>query len=98
MIGVLGGVMSMLLMVVMGNTLATPGPALLIREPNASNPVHLILAAFNVMTLWYLGVLAVGLSKLSGAPVAKAAGWLFSLWAISSSGLILLGWAAQRLF
>src|SRR5439155_58781 len=63
MINVLGGIISMLLAVVMGNALATPGPALLISELNASNLVHLLLSALNVMTFWYIGVLAVGLVK-----------------------------------
>src|SRR6266704_2757460 len=54
MINILGGIVTMLLVIVMGNTLATAGPALLIREPAPSNPAHLMLSALNVMTFWYL--------------------------------------------
>ena len=96
MIKVLGGIIQMLLIVVMGTTLATPSPALLIRELNPSHLPHLFLSALNVMTLWYIAVLAIGLAKLSGAAVAKTSLYLFTLWALVTSGFVLLGWAAQR--
>lgn len=98
MISVLGTVISTLLAVVMSNTLATPGPALLIRDPDTSNLGHLCLATLNVMTFWYLGVLSIGLAKLSRASVAKAACWLFGIWAVVSAGMIFVGWGTQHLF
>ena len=96
MISVLGGVIWMLLAVVMGSPLATPGPVLLIGEINPSNLGHLLLSGLNLVTIWYVGVLAIGLAKLSGASVAKAAVWLYGLWVVFGSGLIVAGWASQR--
>jgi len=98
MISALGLIITTLLAVVMGNPLATPGPALLIRDLDASNPVHLMLSALNIVTFWYLSVLSIGLAKLSGASVLKAAVWLFGLWAVITIGLVLLGAAAQKMF
>jgi len=98
MISVLGVIIWTLLAVVMGNPMVTPGPVLLISEPNGSNLLHLALSVLNVMTLWYIAVLAVGLAKLSGTSFAKAALWLFSLWAVVTTSSILIGWAMQRAF
>ena len=91
MISMLGGIISVLLVVVTGNMLITPGPALLIGEFDAENKIHLGLAAVNVMTLWYISVLALGLSKLSGASWLKAVIWLVTPWAAIKAGMILLG-------
>jgi len=98
MIGLLAAIVTMLLVVVMGTTLATPGPVLLIHEPDMANPAHLILSAFNILTLWYIGVLAIGLAKLSGASVAKSAVWLFGIWAAVTVVFVFGGFAAQKLF
>ena len=96
MITILNVLISMLLVVVMGYTVATPGPILLVREPSAANPAHLALSALNVITFWYLAVLSLGLAKLSGASAVKTALWLFGLWGVCRTGLIFLTLAAQR--
>jgi hypothetical protein len=96
MINVLGGVIWMLLAVVKGSLLATAGPVLLVGEIDPSNLGHAFLSGFNVVAIWYVGVLAVGLSKLSGVSVAKAAVWLYGLWVVVTAGLIVAGWAVQR--
>ena len=98
MISVLGGIIRMLLVVVTGSMLATPGPALLIRDLNPSSLTHLLLSALNVATIWYAAVLAIGLAKLSGARLARAAGWVFALWALVTGGFTVLGWLGQRAF
>ncbi len=92
LIGALGGIVTMLLIVIMGNVAMNPGPILLVQEVDATNKTHQMLAVVNVMTLWYVGVLAVGLARLSGASFLKAALCLFSLWAFLKGGQILLGW------
>jgi Yip1 domain len=91
-ISVLGIIVSMLLVVVTGNVLITPGPALLLKDFDAANKVHQAWAAINVVTLWYMCVLAVGFSKLSGISWLKAFLWLATPWALLKAGTILLGW------
>ena len=88
MISVVGGIVTMLLIVAMGNLMATPGPALFIRELSDTNTLHQALSAINVATLWYIAVLAIGLARLSGASVAKAALWLYGLWAVLVGGML----------
>lgn len=95
MISVLNGVVTTLLVVGMGTVYVSPGPALLIREPDPTNKLHLLAAACNVITVWYIGVLAVGLGKLGGTSAWKAFAWLFGLWAIFRVGLIAMGFGAQ---
>jgi hypothetical protein len=90
MISVLGTVISMLLAVIYGNPAMTPGPILLVGHFEPGNRLHAVLAAPNVMTLWYIAVLAAGLSRLSGRRFVPAAAWLFGLWAVLTGGWIWL--------
>jgi len=96
MISVLGSIVSMLLAVIYANPAMTPSLVLFVSHFDPQNKVHLLLSALNVMTLWYIGVLALGLAKLSGASYWKAAVWLYGLWygiwALFALGLpVLLG-------
>ena len=91
MIGVLGSVVTTLLVMGMGNILLTPGPALLLSNFDAKNKLHLVLSSFNAMTVWYLGVLTMGLARLSAASCKEAALWVFVPWAIYRASLILAG-------
>ena len=91
MIGVLGGLMGMLLALITGNIYMTLSPALLLREFDAANPVHMGLTALNVLTFWYIAVLALGLARLSGVSWLKASLWLFIPYFLIRGGLIWLG-------
>ena len=90
MITVLGAIIHMLLIVIYGNMSMTASPALLLNHFDQTNKVHLILAALNVFTLWYVAILSVGLARLSGTSFFKAAALLYSLWAILTLGPIWL--------
>lgn len=95
MIGVLGGIIGMLVIVATGNMYATPGPALLIGDYDLENKIHLMLSSLNLVTLWYIGVLSVGLSKLAGKPLITAALWLYGGWAVLRAGIIFSGLGAS---
>lgn len=95
MIGVLGGIVGLLLVVAKGSMFVSCGPALLLSEFDPKNKVHLALVALNVFSLWHLGVMSVGVSKLSGVSAAKAAGWLFGVWAVIKGAIILSGISAM---
>jgi hypothetical protein len=92
MILVLAGVVQALLVVVFGNILSTPGPVLLVGEIDAKNKFHMALASINLMTLWYLGVLGLGLARLTTSSFWRAGTPLFGLWALMRTAVILLGW------
>jgi len=71
MIAILGAVITLLLSVSFGKIIA-PSLALFVSHFDSKNVLHLVLAAVNFFTLWMVGILAIGLSRLSGARVAKA--------------------------
>ena len=95
MILVLDVVVRTLLIVGMGNLYASPGLILLVKQFDPQNPMHSVLAAANVMTFWVLVVRALGLARLSGASFAKAAAWVFGVWAAYTGLFIGLGALAQ---
>jgi len=97
LIGSLGQVVRVLLALGLNNLFATPGPMVLIHEYDPRNLLHLVAATLNVMSLWYVGVLAVGLAKLSGITWRRAAVWLFLLWFTVVFVFTLVGWGAARL-
>jgi hypothetical protein len=98
MISVLEVIVKTLLIVGLGNLYAAPGLVLLVKDFDPQNPVHSLLAVVNVMTFWLLAVRAIGLARLSGASLAKAALWVFGIWAAYTGFLIGLGALAQAAF
>ena len=80
MISALGAIVSMLVAVIYANPAMTPSLVLLVSHFDPQNKVHLLLSALNVMNLWYLGVVALGLARLSRASFWKAAVWSYGLW------------------
>jgi hypothetical protein len=91
-ISVLEAVVRMLLVFGLSNPLASPSLALLIKNPDPHNPLYMLLSLTNVLTFWVLIVRAIGLAKLSGAPVLKVALWVFTAWAI----VMMLGMGAGQ--
>jgi hypothetical protein len=91
MIGVLEVIVKTLLIVGFGNLYASPGLVLLVKDFDPQNPVHTLLGAVNVMTFWLLMVRAIGLAQLSGVSLAKAAVWVFGIWAAYTGLFIGLG-------
>ena len=94
-IGVLGGIVTMLIVVIAGNLYATLGPMLLLPNFDPAQKTHLLLAAVNLMTLWEIAVLAIGLSKLTGASFLKSALWLFLPWAFFKVAIIFSGFGMR---
>lgn len=90
-VSVIGTIISMLLVVAKGDMLMTPGPVLFLEELNPANKGHQALAAVNLVTLWYIAVLGVGLSKLSGSSFIKSFLWLFVPYVIIKAALIFFG-------
>lgn len=92
MINVLGGLIAIPLAVMMGNMAMTPGPVLLVHEFNPANKLHILLSQINLVMLWYLAVLALGLARLSRVSFGKAAVCLFFIWAAFVALAVLPGW------
>ena len=91
MISVLDVIVKTLLIVGLGNLYAAPGLVLLVKEFDPQNTAHALLAIVNVMTFWLLAVRAVGLARISGVSFAKAACWVFGIWATYTGFFVGLG-------
>ena len=98
MVSVLDVIVRTLLIVGLGNLYAAPSLVLLVKEFDPQNTVHSLLAIVNVMAFWLLAVRAIGLARLSGASFAKAALWVFGIWAAYTGFLIGLGAVIQAAF
>jgi Yip1 domain len=90
MISALGTIIAMLLAVIYGNPAMKLSPVLLISNFDDHNRVHVLLSSLEVTTLWSLGVLSLGLGQVSGRGFARAAAWIYGLWAFVTVGMIWL--------
>jgi hypothetical protein len=97
MINVLGAVVKSLLILVTGNAFAAPSLALLIKDFDPQNPAHGALSVVNVMTFWFLSIVAIGLARLGNASFGKAAAWVFGIWAFYRGLFIGIGFAMQSI-
>jgi hypothetical protein len=98
MVSVLEVIVKTLLIVGLGNLYASTSLVLLVKEFDPQNTVHSLLALVNVMTFWLLAVRGIGLARLSGASFAKAAAWVFGIWAAYTGLLIGLAFIAKMAF
>jgi hypothetical protein len=98
MVLVLDALVRTLLVLVTGNLFATPSLALTVKEFDPQNTVHSLLSLVNVMVFWVLLVRSIGLSRLSGASLGKAAAWVFGIWMAYTSLLIGISAGARAVF
>ncbi len=77
---VLGIVISTLLCVILGRLTAGPSLGLLVNNFDVTNRLHLLLAAVNVVNIWHVAVLGVGMAKLCGGRMPKAFVVVFGFW------------------
>lgn len=95
MISAAGGLATMTLVLLKGDIQAGFNLGLLLQRFDPASYSHQILAMCNGFTIWYLAILSLGVSKLTGRPFGAAGIWVFGFWAIVGGGLALGGawWA-----
>jgi len=91
MIFALSVAVTTLLVVILGNLMARPALSAFIGEFDPTRKVPLLLGSVNMFYLWSTGVLALALSRLSNAPLGKAAVWMFGFWAVSRVFFVVIG-------
>ena len=91
MIFALSVAVTTLLIVILGNLMARPALSVFIGEFDPTRKAHLLLGSVNMFYLWSTGVLALALSRLSNAPLGKAAVWMFGFWAVSRVFFVVIG-------
>lgn len=80
-IGILGGIVTLLLLLAFENMYASPGAALaVLSNYSPKNSLHRLLSSLNVFSIWQMIVVGIGLSKFSGKPLGVGIGVAFALW------------------
>ena len=97
MITILGTLVALLLTVILGK-ITTPSPALFVAHFDPKNVLHVALAAVNLFALWMIGVMAVGLSRLSGARFLKVLLLTAGSWLVVQLFFILLVVLSNAIF
>jgi len=93
---ILHSLLKTLLILATGNLFVVVGPALFIPDFNSqTNPMHGLIAIFDVMTFWSLIVLSIGMAKLSGKSLTVAASWLFGVWVVIIGMMVGLGFLGR---
>jgi hypothetical protein len=91
-IGILGFVVSVLMMVGMESMYASPSAALaVLSDYNPIDRTHKLLSALNVFSIWQTAAIGIGLSMFSGKPTGTGIAVAFVLWVIWLAVAIPLG-------
>jgi uncharacterized Tic20 family protein len=93
-IGVLGGIITLLMIVGFNSLAASPSAVLaVLGNYETTNDFHKVLSALNIFSIWQAAIVGIGLSKFSGKPTGTGMAVAFGLWALWVAGSILLGLA-----
>jgi hypothetical protein len=95
MIAVLGGIVTLLLIVNFGKLTSSPSLALAISDFDVKNKAHLLAGAVNVFNFWLVGVMASGLARLAGVPFLRAATVVLGYWLVTELLVIFTGLRAM---
>ncbi len=90
-IGILSGIVTTLLIVAKGNAMVNLGPVLLLDAIDEKSKIHQALISLNVMNLWYLVVLGLGLGCLANVKVWRGIAWVLGIWLVLRVAVIGLG-------
>jgi hypothetical protein len=80
-IGMLGLIVSALLLMAFNSMFASPSAALaVLSNYSPKNSIHRLLTSLNVFSIWQTAVVGIGLSKFSGKSMGVGIGASFALW------------------
>lgn len=80
-IGILGGIVTLLLLMAFNSMYASPSAALaVLGDYSPKNSVHRLLTSLNVFSIWQMVVIGIGLAKFSGKSAGVGIGASFGLW------------------
>jgi hypothetical protein len=91
MITVLGAVVGILLAVMLGRMIATPSLVLLVKDFDITRKTHLLLGTVNLFYFWQVGVLSVGVARITGATFMRALPLVIVCYAFTELLLIYTG-------
>jgi len=91
MISVLGALVTMLLTVILGRMNATPSLVLLLNDFDITRKTHFLLGTVNIIYFWQVGVLSVGVAKITGVTFMRALPLVFVCYVLTELLLIYTG-------
>jgi Yip1 domain len=97
MIAVLGGLVTLLLMVNLPKLFEATSLTAAVSDFDPVRQSPLLLAVANVFSFWFIGVLGVGLGRLAKVPFLRAAWFVLVVWLLQQSVLLLVGGAMGQL-
>jgi hypothetical protein len=90
-IGVLGYLVTILMVVGMETIFASPGAGLAIADYDPLNTTHKIISSLNIFSIWMAFVVGIGISKLADKPASSGLMVSFGLWIVWLAIAIPLG-------
>ena len=95
-IGMLGAIVTVLLLMAFNSMYASPSAALaVLGNYSPKNSLHRLLTSLNIFSIWQMIVVGIGLSKFSGKSIGTGIGVSFALWA---AWVLISVFALARLF
>jgi hypothetical protein len=93
-ISILGGIITLLMMLGLGSIAATPSAALaVLGSYDSTSNLHKVLSSINIFSIWQTAVIGIGLSKFSGKSTTAGLSVAFVLWIIWVAVSVALGLA-----
>lgn len=91
-VGLFGSIITLLMMYTIGSMTATPSPAVMLSDSfDATNKLHVILASLNIFTIWQMGLVGIGISKLTNKSTVTGVSVIYGLWILWIAISTLLG-------
>lgn len=96
LIGLLGSIVTLLMMNVFNSFYAQPAPSLLVMDTfDHSNKLHRLFSSLNVFTIWQVAVLGIGIGKISRKTAGAGIGIAFALWGLWVIVSVSFGWGMR---
>jgi hypothetical protein len=96
LVGVLGSIITLLLMNLMNSFYASPSAAVAVLDSfDVTNKSHRLLSSLNIFTLWETAIVGIGMSKVSNKSLGTGMGITFGLWAVWTVLSVLFGWGMR---
>ena len=80
-VGLFGSILTLLMMYFFGTMTATPSPSLFLGDGfDTKNKLHVVLASLNIFTIWQMGLVGIGISKLTNKSMGMGLGLAYGIW------------------
>jgi hypothetical protein len=80
-VGLFGSIVTLLMMYVFGSMTAIPSPSIFLGDGfDTKNKMHVVLASLNIFTIWQMGLMGIGISKITNKSLGTGLGFSYGVW------------------